>query len=517
MPEGVNRGTASTPSCEVVGIRKSYGGVHALAGVDLAIHPGQVHAIVGENGAGKSTLMKILAGAEQPDSGELLVHGRSVAFANVNAASRNGISIVFQELSLFPDLDVLSNLFGIHQPSRFGFIARGEMRRRARPMLDRIGLEIDLNRTVASLNLGERQLLEITRALLDESQVLILDEPNSALNATESERLFGVVRDLRRRGVAVIFISHRLEEVFDIADVVSVMRDGRVVETVRCDATTIPKVVRAMIGHEPSPPPVRRRQFASEGSALTLDNVSVKGAVEDVSLSVARGEIVGFAGLDGSGFLTVFDVIFGRRRADDGTVTLPTGRRGPRSITGAVRAGVARVPADRVNDSVSLEQPIAENITQVTAGALGRHGFLLRRSNLTERALGQREALQIRMASPWSPVQQLSGGNQQKVALAKWLEAQPDVILLDDPTRGVDVGAKAEIYAILRRLAEEGRVVLMSSSELPEYAQLCDRVYVFFRGRICGELSREQIADHALLEAMNTGSVSHQSQPVADS
>ena len=493
--------------CEVVGVRKSYGGVQALAGVDLAIHPGQVHAIVGENGAGKSTLMKILAGAERPDEGELLVGGRPTSFANVEEASRDGIAIVFQELSLFPDLDVLANLFGVHQPSRLGFVARGEMRRRARPLLDRIGLRVDVDRTVAGLNLGERQLVEITRALLAESRVLILDEPNSALNASESERLFDVVRDLRARGVAVIFISHRLEEVFRIADVVSVMRNGTVVETVRCAETTIKQVVTAMIGREPSPAAARARREVGDGQPLRLEQVSVKGSIEAVDLTVAPGEIVGLAGLDGAGFVTVLDVIFGRRAPDSGSVTLPSGKPGPTSVSAAVRAGVARVPADRVNESVSLEQSIAENVSHVTAGALGRHGFRLRRGRLAEHAARQRDALQIRMASPWSPVKQLSGGNQQKVALAKWLEADPGVILLDDPTRGVDVGAKEEIYEIVRRLAQEGRVVLMSSSELPEYAQLCDRVLVFYRGRIVGELRGEQTTDHALLEAINTGVV----------
>ncbi|HZV74949.1 MAG TPA: sugar ABC transporter ATP-binding protein [Conexibacter sp.] len=508
MAADLNGAAAPTPVCEVVGVSKGYGGVQALAGVDLAIHPGQVHAIVGENGAGKSTLMKILAGAERPDGGELRVRGRRTSLANVEQAGREGIAIVFQELSLFPDLDVLANLFGVHQPSRLGFVARGEMRRRAQPLLDRIGLRVDVDRTVAGLNLGERQLVEITRALLAQSQVLILDEPNSALNASESERLFEVVRDLRGRGVAVIFISHRLEEVFRIADVVSVMRNGRVVETVPCAETTIKQVVTAMIGREPSPAAARVHRRVREGHPLRLEQVSVKGSVEAVDLTIAPGEIVGLAGLDGAGFVTVLDVIFGRRAPDSGTVTLPSGKPGPRNVAAAVRAGVARVPADRVNESVSLEQSIAENVSHVTAGALGRHGFLLRRRRLAERVVRQRDALQIRMASPWSPVKQLSGGNQQKVAVAKWLEADPGVILLDDPTRGVDVGAKEEIYEIVRRFAQEGRVVLMSSSELPEYAQLCDRVLVFYRGRICGELSSEQITDHTLLEAINTGEVS---------
>jgi ABC-type sugar transport system ATPase subunit len=498
---------AAAPVCEVVAVGKSYGGVQALAGVDLAIRPGRVHAIVGENGAGKSTLMKILAGAEQPDTGELRVGGRPVTLANVEEAGRRGIAIVFQELSLFPDLDVLANLFGTRQPTRYGFVSRAAMRRRAAPVLERIGLRVDVDRVVASLNLAERQLVEIARALLAESRVLILDEPNSALNASESERLFAVVEDLRARGVAVIFISHRLEEVFRIADVISVMRNGAVVETVPLAATTIAAVVTSMIGREPAPAAARPRRPRAGGRPLQLEDVTVQGSVEGVDLEVAPGEVVGLAGLDGAGFTTVLDVIFGRRVPDAGRVTLPTGKPGPRNVPAAVRAGVARVPADRVNESVSLEQSIVDNVTHVTAGALGRHGFLLRRAPLARRAELQRGALRIRMASPWAPVKQLSGGNQQKVAVAKWLEADPSVILLDDPTRGVDVGAKEEIYDIVAQLAGEGRVVLMSSSELPEYARLCDRVLVFYRGRVRGELVGAAITDHALLEAINTGVV----------
>jgi len=495
----------AAPVCAAVGVRKHYGGVQALAGVDFAVHPGQVHALVGENGAGKSTLMKVLAGAERPDAGEVRVHGAPRRFANVRQAAEAGVAIVFQELSLYPDLDVLANLFLGREPRRAWVVRRAAMEREARPVLEAMGLDVRLDRPVAALSLGERQLVEIAKALLARSDVLILDEPNSALNAAESERLFAVVRRLRDQGVAVLYVSHRLEEVFRIADVITVLRNGRLVASAAAGATTIREVVEAMLGRPPEERAARPAPPSGRPPALRLEQVSVAGALQAVTLSARPGEILGLAGLEGAGVRCVFDLLSGILRPDAGTVVLPDGGGSPRSVAAAVRRGVARVPADRRVDGVALAQSIEDNLVQVTAGALGRQGFRLRRRALGEAAREGMAALRIRAPSAAVPVEHLSGGNQQKVVLGKWLAADPRLFLFDDPTRGVDVGAKAEIYAILAAAAERGAVALFSSSELPEYAALCRRVLVFYGGRLCGELRGARVTEHRLLEAINTG------------
>ena len=493
--------------CALAGVEKRFGGVVALAGVDLEVRLGEVHAIVGENGAGKSTLMKIVAGAETPDAGTVSMDGAAVHFSSVRVANDHGVAIVFQELSLYPELDVLANLFMQREITRLGLVQREEMRRRAAPVLEELGLGIDLDAPAASLSLSEQQLVEIAKALLADASVLILDEPNSALNAAETERLFAIMRGLRERGVAVLFISHRLEEVFDIADVITVMRNGRVVTTIPVAGATIPGVISLMIGREYSEAAPAASHADYESPALRLQKVTVRGQVEDVSLSVAPGEIVGLAGLEGSGVSAVLAAIFGMERPATGTITMPDGRPAPHSIPESVRAGIAMVPADRRHDGLMLSADILTNIAQVTAGTLGRFGFFLRQGQIEERAKAQVAELDIVAGSVRSPVNELSGGNQQKVVIAKWLEADPRVVLLNDPTRGVDVGAKDEIYEIVRDLAAEGRMVVFVSTELPEYVHLCDRVLVFYRGRVCGELSRGRITTHSLLEAINTGQV----------
>jgi ABC-type sugar transport system ATPase subunit len=474
----------AAPACEARGVAKRYGGVRALAGVDLALRPGEVHALVGENGAGKSTLMKIIAGAERPDAGELAVAGAPVTFSSVAAANAAGIAIVFQELTTYPQLDVLSNLFIGHETRRLGLVRRREMKRRAAPVLEEIGLRVDLDRETGTLRLGERQLVEIARALLVESRVLILDEPNSALTAAETERLFGVVRGLRDRGVAVVYVSHRLEEVFAIADRITVLRNGAVVWGRPVDGLEIPDVVEAMVGRRPE-------EFF--GGAEDAPRVSGR---DDLGLR-----------LEGAGPEAVMEVIFGVRRPDAGRIVLPGGRAGPRSVAAAVRAGVALIPADRRRAGLMLEHSVVENVSLVTAGTLGRLGPLPRRAAMEARARHWCDALQIKVSSLSAPVSQLSGGTQQKVVFAKWLETDPKVLLLDDPTRGVDVGTKADIYEIGRRLAREGRIVLFTSTELPEFIAACDRVLVFYRGRVRGELAGEKLNQERLLHAINTGDV----------
>jgi ABC-type sugar transport system ATPase subunit len=502
------------PLCQVRGVSKSYGGVQALVEADLTLHQGRVHALVGENGAGKSTLMKIIAGAEQADEGEILFRQTPLTATNVAEANARGIQIVFQELSLFPDLDVLTNLFLGNESRRAGVVNRRQMRARARVVLDQIGLRVDVNEPVGSLTLGERQLVEIAHALLSDSELLILDEPNSALNAAETERLFTVIRQLRDRNVAIIYVSHRLEEVFAISDEISVLRNGQVISTRPVGNYSIGELVTEMIGRTPSEFFAKREDVEGDvdgdiepSQGLRLADVRVRGLAEPVNLKARRGEVVGLAGLEGAGVQAVLEAVFGMRPLLQGSMTLPNGKGAPRSVRQAVRSGVALIPSDRRNAGLMLDQSVLDNVSLVSAGTLGGFGWLPQRAMLERRVRARCEELNVKTPSVSTPVNQLSGGTQQKVVLAKWLETEPDVVLLDDPTRGVDVGTKPEIYRIAHRLAAQGRVVLFTSSELPEFASVCDRVLIFYRGRVCGELPREQLADGRLLAAINTGTV----------
>jgi ABC-type sugar transport system ATPase subunit len=496
-------------------IRKHYGGVKALDGVDLEIRPGEVHALLGANGAGKSTLVKVLVGAEQPTDGTLTLNGEEVGFQNVGEAADRGIAIVSQELNLFPDLDVLHNLFLLREPVSAGvLIDRSEMRKRAVPVVEAVGLDVPLNRAVGTLRLGEQQLVEIARALLKDPKILFLDEPTSALQAAETQRLLDVVRRLRNRGVGIVYVSHFLEDVFAIADTITIFRNGKAVAERRPRASmSISEAVRQMLG-DAGVARDRRISVARNGGhgpantgPLRLEDVSVRHMLEPTTLEANPGEVVGLAGLDGSGARTVLDVVFGRRKADRGAVTLPSGAKCPTGMSGAVRAGVAYVPADRQQLGVMLHKPIFENVATVSSGPLRRMGVVLRTRRLIKRADHWRETLRIVAPNSRTQVGELSGGNQQKVVFAKWLEAEPRVVLLDDPSRGVDIGAKAEMHTIIAEMRSRRQIILYTSSDLEEMAEVCDRVVVFFQGRACGELAGDELSEHRLLESINTGVV----------
>jgi ABC-type sugar transport system ATPase subunit len=511
---------------EAEGIEKSYGGVRALAGAGLTVRAGSVHALIGENGAGKSTLVKVIAGAVEPDAGTLRLDGREVRFATTADAARHGVAVVSQELSLFEDLDVLSNLFPMREPTRGPFVRRGEMAERARPVLADLGLDVSLRAPAGSLSLAQRQLVEVAKALVTRPRVLILDEPTSALEQASTEALMKVLRVLRERQVAVVFVSHILEEVLALCDVITVLRDGRpVLEGVPRGEVTASAIVDAMLGERrrgavPSVAGEAAEELAENvtemldvadapaagrGAALRLEGVSVGGRLDTVSLAAEPGELVGLAGIAGAGHTTVLELVSGRRRADAGQVLLPGGRPVPRGLRGAIGAGVALVSGDRRRYGLMLDKPLWDNIGQVRAVALAEDGALISRRGLRARAREQVDRLQVRTASVDARAGELSGGNQQKVVFAKWLDAQPSVMVLDDPTRGVDVGAKAEMHVLIRGAAAAGAVVLLTSTDIDELAALCDRVLVLYRGGICAELAGDRLQPHAVLEAMNTG------------
>jgi ribose transport system ATP-binding protein len=493
------------PVVAVRNLTKRYGGVVALDGMNLTVQRGTVHAVVGENGAGKSTLMKVLAGVVRPDGGTIALDGQDVAIDSPNTARARGIGIVYQELSLFPERSVLANLFVNREPRRYGLISTRVMEARSGDLLDQLGLHVDVHAPVSRLSIGERQLVELCRVLLEEPRLLILDEPNSALNERETERLFAVLHGLRARGITMLYVSHRLEEVFAISDRVTITRNGRDVLTKDRAALTIPEVIEGMIGahqEELFPPPVA-------GQGGTPERIEVRGLsggpLREISFSARSGEIVGLAGLEGSGVATLLGILFGTQKARAGEVVFPDARGLPRSPTEAARRGVCLVPADRRRDGLMLDKSILFNISHVVVGALGGGLPWFDQRLALARAERQIDRLRIKTRSPHSLANQLSGGNQQKIVLGKWLEIAPKVILLDDPTRGVDVGAKREIYGLIRQMSGDGRIVLFSSTELPELIGLCDRIIVLYRGRLAGELSGAEIESRALLHLINTG------------
>ncbi|NUT98579.1 MAG: sugar ABC transporter ATP-binding protein [Saccharothrix sp.] len=502
------------------GITKTYGGVTALAGADLTLRPGSVHALLGENGAGKSTLIKVITGAVAPDAGSLRLAGAGdgevgdaeVAFASTAEAAAHGVAVVSQELNLFPDLDVLANLFPMREPTRRGLLDRRAMLARAVPVLEQLGLDVDPRARLGSLSLAQRQLVEIAKALVVEPKVLILDEPTSALDNDSSERLLGILRVLRDRQVAVVFVSHILEEVMNLCDEITVLREGRtVLDAQPRSSLDIAAVVHAMLGQDL--PTVSRGVARRVGPRLELRGVSVPDRLSDVSLACSGGEIVGLAGLAGSGHTAVLEVVAGVRRPVSGSVELPGGGT-PSSFRSAIAAGVALVSGDRRRVGLMLDKPVWENVAQVRPVALPGggplrggllRGGLLRTSALRAAASALAERVRVRPLDVDLRAGLLSGGNQQKVVLAKWLAADPSVLLLDDPTRGVDLGARAEIHALLRSVADTGKVVVLCSTDLDELVAACDRVLVFHKGKVCAELT--DFDQHTILRTMNTGSL----------
>ena len=484
------------------GLIKRYGGVRALDGVDIEIEANTIHALVGENGAGKSTFMNILAGSVTPDEGSLSIFEDPLPMGDVEASRAAGIGLMHQELRLFPTRSVLANLFAGHEPRRRGLVDTKAMREIAAPVVSRIGLECPLDATVGTLGLSDRQLVELARVLIESPRIIMLDEPTSALNARESDRLMSVLRELPSQGTTVIYVSHRLAEVFSIADQISVIRDGRIVLSESSNDLDIASVVRGIVGDSVTELGQREATGSiSAPTALRIEGLSTSNQVASATLSVHEGEVVGIAGLVGSGAEEILQAIFGATACSVDNAVYPDGGGIPESPTKAARRGIALVPADRKKVGVMLGQSIADNVSQVIVGARGAGSFFLRPRQFAERAQAAIGKLGIKASGPEATVGQLSGGNQQKVVIAKWLEINPSLVLLDDPTRGVDIGAKAEIFRIVRDLASQGTAVLLRSTEVPELISQCDRIYIIKNGVITGEVSG--VSEEELLALIN--------------
>jgi ABC-type sugar transport system ATPase subunit len=493
---------------EARSVTKSYGAAPALSDVSFGAAPGEVHALLGMNGAGKSTLVKILVGAERADAGMLVLDGQELTLGSARQAGEHGIAVVAQDLNVFEHLTVLANLFIMREPRRAGLVDLAAMRERGRRALARVGLDIDPRTLVSALPPADRQRVAIARALLFEPRVLVLDEPTSALQSRETERLLGLVRELRDGGTAIVYVSHFLQEVFSVADRITVLRDGATVASgVPIADTSLSETVRIMAGDaEPTVDelPAKRSAERSE-HALEVEALTLPGAFDDVSFRASGGEILGIAGLEGSGARELLASIFGAQPAASGTAVLADGRVVGRNMTASVHRGVAYVPADRQRSGVMMEAPIVDNLVQVRIATLGRGGFLLTRRALTARAMRRIQQLGIKVDRPTDRLNALSGGNQQKVLLGKWLEADASVFLLDDPTAAVDVHARADIHAVVRGLADAGAVVVITSSDSDELIQLCDRIGVMYQGTLRAILDNDGLTTPGLLEAVNTG------------
>ncbi|MCX7623330.1 MAG: sugar ABC transporter ATP-binding protein [Thermomicrobium sp.] len=492
----------SVPVLEARDISKRFPGVVALEGVTLRVYPGEIHAVVGENGAGKSTLMKILSGVHQPNEGELLLDGRPVRFADPRQALAHGIGIIYQELSVVDTLSVGENIFLGRLPQRVGVpgvVDWHRLWRDAAQVLERVGAPVDPHQQVRELSVAQKQLVEIARVLSQDVRVLILDEPTSSLSLQETARLFEILRGLRAQGVAIIYISHRLEEVFAIADRVTVLRDGRVVGTQPIGEATREGLIRMMVGRDLSAYYGTVR--SSPGPArLEVRQLSRAGVLRDVSLTVRAGEIVGLAGLVGAGRTELARCLFGVDPIDAGEIRVDGQRVTIRNPQDAVRHGIVLVPEDRKLQALVLILTVRENIALPVLPRLARFGFLSRRRE-EELAQGFVERLRIRTPSLEQRVLNLSGGNQQKVVLARALATNPKVLILDEPTRGIDVGAKAEVHALIAELAEAGMAILLISSELPEVLSMSHRVLVMSGGRLVAEFPREEASEERVLAA----------------
>jgi len=495
MSSPKNEAETREPVVRFRNISKEFPGVLAVDEVDLDILPGEVHVVAGENGAGKSTLMKLLSQVERPSGGEIEISGERVEFHGPRYAQTLGVAMVYQEFALASHLSIAENLYMGREPGRFGFVNRRAESQEARGLLERVGLHTDPDRTVSGLTVAEMQRVEIAKALAIDAKVVIMDEPTATLAEKEIEGLFEVIRDLQSHGIAILYISHRLDEIFRIADRVTVMRDGKIVDTLPIDDLDEDKLVRLMVGRDIEnlypKTEVEIRDVVLRAEGITRGHV-----LKDCSFEVHSGEILGFAGLVGAGRTELARAVFGADRIDSGTIELDGRKLHIRGPQNAINAGIGYLTEDRKGEGLALQLGVDQNIT--LAHLPTRFGFI----NLAEErriARRHRDELNIRTPSIRRRVQVLSGGNQQKVVVARWLETRARVLFFDEPARGIDVGAKAEMFSLIEDLAKEGQAIAMISSYLPELLNMCDRILVMHEGEVAGVIPREEFSEERVM------------------
>ena len=488
---------------EIKGVSKSFVGVKALQNVSFQVRKGDVHALLGENGAGKSTLMKILSGAYNKDCGQIFVNGKEAEIRNTKDSERLGIAIIYQELNLIPDITVAENIFLARQPKKHGLLDWKKMTEDAEEILDYMDVAINPRAIVSSLSVAQQQMVEIAKAISLHSQLLIMDEPTSTLTEGETRKLFSVINNLKSKGISMIYISHRMEEIFEICDSYTVLRDGTFVHSGEIKEVDVNQIIEYMVGRSLASLYPEKKNKVGE-VILEADHISNGKEVKDVSFSLRKGEILGFAGLVGAGRTETLKAVFGADSGAKGEIKIngkPVQIRSPRD---AIKLGIGFLPEDRKKEGLVVDLPVLDNTVMAKPEKAMEHGMFSAKKAKEICQKYIRELL-IKTPSEMQKAKFLSGGNQQKVVLAKWLNCEPEIIVLDEPTRGIDVNAKMEIYNIIVKLAEEGKSIIMISSEMPELIGLCDRVIVMYEGCVTGELDRRTLSQQQIMHYATGG------------
>jgi ABC-type sugar transport system ATPase subunit len=476
-----------SPLLVMEGIDKSFPGVHALKNIRFDLFPGEVHALMGENGAGKSTLIRVLAGAHRPDAGVILIDNQPARIHSPRDAEKLGISVIYQEFNLVPTLSARENLFLGREQTRASFLSASSEHRQALDLFGRLNVHIDPESRISTLTIAQQQAVEIAKAISLDARILVMDEPTASLTTQEAEKLFVLINELKRRGIGIIYVSHRMEEIFRLADRVTVMRDGQYIATRPTRELNRQALIEMMVGRKLENEFPKERATIGE-ERLTVTNLRRGSAVKGVSFSICRGEVLGLTGLIGAGRTEVARLIFGADRRDAGEMLLDGRPYNPRSPRDAIKAGVCLITEDRKAQGLILPHSARENFGLPNLNRLSAFGFV--RHAQERSAFAQYiQSLRIKIPHQEEPARNLSGGNQQKLVLAKWLQANSEIVLFDEPTRGIDVGAKHEIYMLINRLAKSGKAILMISSELPEILGMSDRVLVMHEGRLTGEIT----------------------------
>ena len=496
------------PFLTAIGIWKSFGGAHALKGVSLDIRPGEVHGLVGANGAGKSTLIKVLAGLVQPDSGEIQLDGQPIVIDTPHKATANGMSFIHQDVALVPSMTVLQNIMlGSEKKTRFGLVDWAAIARDVAPLAARLGIRASLDAKVMSLSTAESWMVSICRALVHKARLIVMDEPTASLSVVECERLFDIIEDLSRSGVAILYVSHRLDEILRLCDRVKVLRDGSSIANFDRAALNHQVLVEAIVGHREQVGVQIVRHPPVGQPVLAVSNLTRQPKVRGISFNLHRGEVLGIGGLVGAGRSELVKLIYGADRVDSGSMTIEGQPFAPRNSTQAYRAGIGLVPEERRSEGLLLTKSIAFNLSLANLRSLTLSSLLPMMSSRKRNAMSLATVaeLTIKTASIHAPVGRLSGGNQQKVVIGRWLRRGPRILILDEPTRGVDIGARAEIHRLIRKLAANGMAVLVISSEPDELPDLCDRVLVMAEGKVVTELAGDAISRAAIVAASYVG------------